>query len=88
MMKGVNRYVLEIPRPDSAYFEKVIFFVKPEHSADSESKLRTSALALMEDSAPPKQRYTRGKRIIIKILHLFIAAGGGAALACVLSQLN
>lgn len=86
MIKGVNRYVLEIPRPDSVYFEKAIFFVRPEHSADSESKLRSSALALMEETSPPEQQHRRGREIIKKILHFIIAAGGGAAAAAVLMQ--
>lgn len=86
MIKGVNRYVLEIPRPDSAYFEKAIFFVRPEHSGDSEAKLRSSALALMEEASPPEQKHRRGSIIIKKILHFIIAAGGGAAAAAVLMQ--
>ena len=86
MIKGVNRYVLEIPRPDSAYFEKAIFFVRPEHSSDSESKLRSSALALMEETSPPAHGKPHGREIIKKILHLFIAAGGGAAVAAAVMQ--
>ncbi len=82
MIKGVNRYVLEIPRPDSAYFEKAIFFVRPEHRADGEERLRSSALALMEEtSSPPRIKKRRVKEIIVKILLFFFAAGSGAAAA-------
>ena len=88
MVKGVNRYVLEIPHPDSAYFERAIFFVRPEHSGDSESKLCSSALGLMEKALPPERKKKRSKEIIIKILHLFIAAGGGAALASLLQSIG
>lgn len=53
MLKGVNRQVVEIPQPESAYFEKVIFFVKPEFSHTSEMKLKGSADALIKKAAPP-----------------------------------
>lgn len=87
MIKGVNRYVLEIPRPDSEYFEKAIFFVRPEHITDSETKLRSSAIALMEESPAPKRQKNGAKGIIAKVLHFIIAAGGGAAAAAAVFQL-
>lgn len=86
MIKGVNRYVLEIPRPDSVYFEKAIFFVRPEHLSDSEAKLRSSAVALMEETAPPERKHGGDKEKIKKFLHLFFAAGGGAAVAAAVLQ--
>ena len=30
MIKGVNRKVIEVSRPDSAYFERAVLYVRPE----------------------------------------------------------
>lgn len=30
MLKGVNRRVIEVKRPDSAYFERAVFYLRPE----------------------------------------------------------
>lgn len=35
MIKGVNRQVIEITQTKCEYFEKVLFFVKPEYAATS-----------------------------------------------------
>ena len=43
MIKGVNKQVLEITETQNGFFEKAIFFVKPEYSGMSEGKLRESA---------------------------------------------
>ena len=40
MIKGVNRQVIEISETDCEYFERVMFFVKPEFVNVSEGKLR------------------------------------------------
>ncbi len=57
MIKGVNKQVLEIVETQNGFFEKAIFFVKPEYSGVSENKLRESAKKEMESAgSPPKQR--------------------------------
>jgi hypothetical protein len=38
MIKGVSRKVVEINNPDSIYFEKAIFYLKP-HMSDIPAKL-------------------------------------------------
>ena len=43
MIKGVNRQVIEITQTKCEYFEKVLFFVKPEYAATSEGTLRERA---------------------------------------------
>lgn len=57
MIKGVNKQVLEIHDAQSSFFEKAIFFVKPEYSGMSEGRLRESAKRELEGTcAPPVQR--------------------------------
>ena len=43
MIKGINKQVLEILEPSSGYFEKALFFVKPEYTGFSENKLKEMA---------------------------------------------
>ncbi len=60
MIKGVNRQVVEITKPNSEYFEKVVFYVKPEFSSTSHGTLRERA-SIMAGSAgtPPKTKIKR-----------------------------
>lgn len=30
MLKGVNHKVIEVPQPDSLYFERAVFYLRPE----------------------------------------------------------
>lgn len=63
MIKGVNKQVLEINEQENGFFEKAIFFVKPEYSGLSEGRLRESAKKeLSVIGAPPKT--SREKRRI------------------------
>ncbi len=43
MIKGINKQVLEVLEPSNDYFEKALFFVKPEYSGYSENKLKELA---------------------------------------------
>ena len=43
MIKGVNRQVVEVQETDCDYFEKIMFFVKPEYASLSEGKIRERA---------------------------------------------
>ena len=83
MIKGVNKQVVDVTEPDSAYFERVLFFVKPEFSGLGESALRHKADALLRD--------TEGKRVagvkrplkkrFVGAVKIGLAALLGAALA-------
>ncbi len=53
MIKGVNKQVLEITETQNGFFEKAIFFVKPEYSGMSEGKLRESAKKELENAGNP-----------------------------------
>lgn len=57
MIKGVNKQVLEINETQNGFFEKAIFFVKPEYSGMGEGKLRESARKEIENAGKPPKRY-------------------------------
>jgi hypothetical protein len=60
MIKGVNKQVLEINETQNSFFEKAIFFVKPEYCGMSEGKLRESAKKEFECAgSPPSQKNRR-----------------------------
>lgn len=69
MIKGVNKQVLEINETDNSFFEKAIFFVKPEYSGFSEGRLRENAKKeLLLAGAPPKSGVFNGKTLFKKCI--------------------
>ncbi len=83
MLKGVNRQVVEVTETDSAYFEKVLFFVKPECAYVSEKKLKGKADEMIAAAVDPPRQKSRdtkkGKRG--QWVKLILAAAAGAAAA-------
>lgn len=86
MIKGINKQVLEIIETNNGYFEKALFFVKPEFSGYSEGKLRELAQAEMKSTIrPPKQkqmaRKDKTKTILALLSTFFVGLLIGAALS-------
>ena len=76
MIKGVNKQVLEITETQNGFFEKAIFFVKPEYSGMSEGKLRESAKKEFETAGkPPLTKFHHRQRI-----KTFVFVGGALIL--------
>ncbi len=77
MLKGVNRQILEVTNTENPYFERVIFFVKPEYRNEERSKLKREAEALCTAvQKPPKQKRTKKELVsIITKGVLFTLAG-------------
>lgn len=62
MIKGVNRQVVEITQTQCEYFERVLFFIKPEYSAVSEGDLRERAGIIAQNAGlPPASRIRRSR---------------------------
>ncbi|MCL2513600.1 MAG: hypothetical protein FWF08_06835 [Oscillospiraceae bacterium] len=86
MIKGVNKQVVEIADTGAEYFEKAIFFVKPEFTAVTEGRLRESAKHSIDCAAmPPKIKEPDEKDgklwFYVKLL---IAAAAGAAVSAII----
>lgn len=77
MMKGVSKQILEVTNTENPYFEKIIFFVKPEHQGTDYAKLKKEAEAVAAvTQKPPKLKLT--KRQILRAVSfsaLFTLAG-------------
>ena len=73
MVKGINRQVLEIIEPQCDYFERALFFVKPEYSNESDGKLRNQALKNIQNfKSVPRTRKQRLKSKVLLVLQLLI----------------
>ena len=87
MIKGINKQVLEILEPKSDYFEKALFFVKPECVNFSENKLKDLAqneLKLVLKS--PTQKRIKNFKNIKFVLIGFVIFLLGAFLGFILSN--
>ena len=82
MIKGVNKQVLEINETQNSFFEKAIFFVKPEYSGLSEGRLRESAKKELDTTGtPPLQQYRNTQKRLFFICAVCIVAGFVAGFA-------
>ena len=86
MLKGVNHQVVEVTKPTCEYFERVIFFVKPEFSSVCEGTLRERADEIAgKAGSPPPTKLRRSRMVLIS--QLAGAAAAGAVIAAVLIKL-
>ena len=80
MLKGINRQVVEVTNTESPYFERIVFFVRPEKSAVPEPRLRQEAETLSKKlKRPPKVKLTP-RRVVQGLGFALLGAGAGAAL--------
>lgn len=87
MIKGVNRQVVEINETGSEYFERAIFFVKPQYYGMGEGKLREKARLIAKRTAkPPSSRAVCIHRLKL-MLYCSIAAVSGAAVSALICRL-
>lgn len=79
MIKGINRQVVEVNDTGCDYFERILFFVKPEYSGVSEGKIRDRASLIANGAKlPPPTKKPSGR--LSRILSLAAAAIAGAVL--------
>lgn len=86
MIKGVNRQVVEVNETDCDYFERILFFVKPEYASISEGKIRERAgiIAGRADKAPPTKIKANKATAVLKII---LSVLGGIVAGLVISRI-
>lgn len=85
MMKGVNKQVLEVTNTENPYFEKIIFFVKPEYKSADRKMLQKQAEALATiTQKPPKMRVSR-RQILRVVIYSVLFTLTGFALSFILN---
>ncbi len=78
MIKGVNHQVVEVNDTGCQYFEKILFFVKPEYVCVSEGKLRERAGQIARSAAgvpPTKVRRSHLREILLCAAAAVLGAG-------------
>lgn len=85
MMKGVNKQVLEVTNTENPYFEKIIFFVKPEYKSADRKMLQKQAEALATiTQKPPKMRVSK-RQILRVVIYSALFTLTGFALSFILN---
>ncbi len=83
MIKGVNHQVVEVNKPACEYFEKVLFFVKPEYASVSNIKINEKANSIaVNTGSPPRTR--KGRKRVYSVFSPLVWAGIGAAVSAVI----
>lgn len=87
MIKGINKQILEVTSTESPYFEKIIFFVKPQAQSTSPEVLNAEAAKISSKMRkPPKCKKTKSQ-ILSFILYSAMGIAAGTAITFVLNNL-
>ncbi len=78
-LKGVNKTVLELSNPDSDYFERIVFYVKPNLKTSAKNTLRSEAEHILAQLSPSRPSQI-GKQFLLRLLAFSLSAAGGAAI--------
>jgi len=81
MIKGVNKQILEVTNTENPYFEKIIFFVKPEFKNEDKAKLKREAEALSAITQKPPRIKKHKKQIIGIVINSLLFTGAGIAIS-------
>lgn len=82
MIRGINRQVVEVNRPENTCFERVLFFVDPDYYGLSEKTLQSKADDMLKKSyvKPPKIK-RNGKAVLREMMKISAALVAGAAIS-------
>ncbi len=87
MIKGINKQILEVTNTESPYFEKIIFFVRPEGQQLSEQKLKIEAEKFSSTTQkPPRARKSVKDRLYV-LTYALLGIGAGVALSIIFTSL-
>lgn len=86
MLKGVNKRIIEVNRPEDHYFEKVIFFLSPKAEQDAFLALKRSEEYLK--NAYPKVKKRRLKFRWKLLFQLTAAAAAGGIISVILTSIS
>ncbi len=79
MIKGVNKKVIEVNRPDSVYFERAVLYLRPEVTDVPLSAAESEADVFFEE-LPQQMRRGMGLRSVL----LFLTGALSSAGVCLL----
>lgn len=73
MIKGVNKKVLEVNNPQSIYFERAVFYLKPNMTCVSEKLLKHEADELIKGISPKTHKYVSFVKLLTGLSFAFLA---------------
>ncbi|MCM1114935.1 MAG: hypothetical protein NC397_05505 [Clostridium sp.] len=85
MIKGVNKQILEVTNTENPYFEKIIFFVKPEYQSADRKKLKKEAEALATITQKPPKIKVSKKQLLRVIINSVLFTLAGFALSFIIN---
>ena len=68
MVKGVQKKIIEVNHPDSLYFERAVFYLKPGVTSLPQQLSRADADALLREAAPDKAEKWFWLRTVLLVL--------------------
>ncbi|MGN1404008.1 MAG: hypothetical protein ACI4XB_06795 [Ruminococcus sp.] len=80
MVKGVQKKIIEVNHPDSLYFERAVFYLKPGITQLPQQLSQADADALLMEAAPARS----GRRAWLRSLLLVLLSCVGTAVVCFL----
>ncbi len=86
MLKGINRYVIEVTNTDNIYYERAILIVRPEFAEEERRVLEKEAKKMLKEMNAPSIIKNK-KQIIKRVLCLFGAVATGVLLTLTFTNL-
>jgi hypothetical protein len=85
MIKGINKQILEVTNTGSPYFERIVYFVRPEGQALSESELKKEAERFSSNTGKPPKSRRSFKEKLTGALYIALGIGAGCALTVMMT---
>lgn len=86
MLKGINRYVIEVTKTDNIYYERAILIVRPEFAEEERRVLEKEARKMLKEMNAPSI-IKRKKQIVKSILCLLASGVTGVLLTLAITNL-
>lgn len=81
-LKGVSKSVVELQTPESAYFERAVFYLKPNLTGIPARAVNSEAEHWIRLIAP-QNRQRKGKALLRLLLHTVCCSGIGALITVI-----
>lgn len=86
MLKGINRYVIEVTKTDNIYYERAILIVRPEFAEEERRVLEKEARKMLKEMNAPSI-IKRKKQIVKSVLCLLASGVTGVLLTLAITNL-
>ena len=75
MVKGVHKKIIEVNHPDSLYFERAVFYLKPGITRLPQQLSQADADALLQEACPERSgRRGRLRTLVLVLLSCLVTA--------------